>query len=101
MCSRSFRSSSVVDRTPATFQRSFTARAITALIRGYQLAVSPLFPPSCRFYPSCSEYALEAVKIHGAWKGAALSFGRICRCNPWNAGGLDPVPETSRTNHNS
>ena len=43
----------------------------------------------------------EAVKIHGAWKGAALSLGRICRCNPWNAGGLDPVPETRRTSRDS
>jgi len=91
----------MVDRSSATFQRSITARIIAALIRGYQLAVSPLFPPSCRFYPSCSEYALEAVKIHGACKGAALSIGCICRCNPWNAGGLDLVPGSADTRNKS
>ncbi|MDH4396246.1 MAG: membrane protein insertion efficiency factor YidD [Limnobacter sp.] len=67
-------------------------RVVTGLIRGYQLAVSPLFPASCRFYPSCSQYALEAVKIHGTLKGSALSIRRICRCNPWNDGGIDLVP---------
>ena len=84
----------MVGRNPSIVEQS-----VIALIRGYQVAISPMFPSSCRFYPSCSEYALQAVKIHGALKGAALSFSRICRCNPWNAGGLDPVP--SLKNHSN
>lgn len=77
----------MVERNP-----SIVERAVTALIRGYQLAVSPLLPPSCRFYPSCSEYAIEAVKIHGVARGGLLGIKRICRCHPWNEGGIDPVP---------
>ncbi|HEX4842147.1 MAG TPA: membrane protein insertion efficiency factor YidD [Limnobacter sp.] len=60
-----------------------------------------MFPPSCRFYPSCSEYALDAVKIHGALRGSALALGRVCRCNPWNAGGFDPVPGSQHANQDS
>lgn len=71
------------------------------MIRGYQVAISPLFPPTCRFYPSCSEYALEAVKIHGAYKGAWLSAWRICRCNPWNKGGVDLVPPARGAGHDT
>ncbi|MFN4327551.1 MAG: membrane protein insertion efficiency factor YidD [Limnobacter sp.] len=56
-----------------------------------------MFPPSCRFYPSCSAYTLEAVRIHGAWRGLGLSLVRICRCNPWNEGGVDPVPPAPDT----
>lgn len=73
-------------------QQSILSKAIRRLIRAYQIGISPLFPPTCRFYPTCSEYALEAVKIHGALKGSGMALWRICRCNPWNAGGLDPVP---------
>lgn len=62
------------------------------LIRGYQLTLSPLFGPRCRFYPSCSHYALEAVETHGAWRGVWLTVRRIARCHPFNAGGFDPVP---------
>ena len=62
------------------------------LIRGYQLAISPLLGPSCRFYPSCSHYALEAIESHGALHGSWLSAKRICRCHPFNPGGFDPVP---------
>lgn len=62
------------------------------LIRGYQLAISPMFPPSCRFSPTCSCYAQEALGKHGAWRGGWLSIKRVLRCNPWNDGGYDPVP---------
>ena len=61
-------------------------------IRGYRGFVSPLLPPSCRFYPSCSAYALEAVQAHGALRGAWLAVRRLSRCHPFHAGGLDPVP---------
>jgi putative membrane protein insertion efficiency factor len=61
-------------------------------IRGYRLVISPLLPPSCRFYPSCSAYALEAVQVHGALRGSWLAVRRLSRCHPFHAGGLDPVP---------
>lgn len=62
------------------------------LIRLYQICVSPLLGPSCRFTPSCSEYAREAVLRHGALKGVWLGLRRILRCHPWHPGGCDPVP---------
>ena len=63
---------------------------LTGLIVGYQRLVSPMLGPRCRFYPSCSSYALEAVQVHGAVKGTALATARVCRCHPWNPGGYDP-----------
>jgi putative membrane protein insertion efficiency factor len=63
------------------------------LIRGYQLAFSPLLGPRCRFYPSCSHYAKEAIETHGAMRGTWLSVKRISRCHPLNDGGFDPVPK--------
>lgn len=71
------------------------ARLARALIRGYQLFLSPLAPASCRFYPTCSEYAMEAVETHGVARGLFLAVGRILRCNPWNRGGVDPVPQAT------
>ncbi|MGO4476145.1 membrane protein insertion efficiency factor YidD [Massilia sp. 2TAF26] len=65
---------------------------LVRLLRGYQLLVSPMFGPSCRFYPTCSNYAIEAVRTHGAARGGWLALRRVCRCHPWNAGGVDPVP---------
>ncbi|HLA71119.1 MAG TPA: membrane protein insertion efficiency factor YidD [Steroidobacteraceae bacterium] len=62
------------------------------LIRGYQLAISPLLGPSCRFYPSCSHYALEAIDTHGALRGIWFTIKRISRCHPFHEGGFDPVP---------
>jgi len=65
------------------------------LIRAYQLVLSPLLGPRCRFYPSCSHYAIEAIESHGALRGSWLSAKRICRCHPFNPGGFDPVPHHS------
>jgi len=62
------------------------------LLRGYQLLLSPMLGPRCRFYPSCSNYAIEALRVHGAARGSWLAARRVGRCHPWNAGGLDPVP---------
>jgi len=62
------------------------------LIRGYQLAISPLFPASCRYYPTCSAYALEAFERYGVVKGLRLTVSRILRCHPFRPGGYDPVP---------
>jgi uncharacterized protein len=62
------------------------------LIRAYQVLLSPILPPSCRFTPTCSNYALEAIDRYGVAKGAWLAVRRIGRCHPWNPGGYDPVP---------
>jgi len=62
------------------------------LLRAYKLGVSPFLGQNCRFYPSCSDYAAEAVSVHGALKGSLLATKRLCKCHPWHAGGLDPVP---------
>ncbi len=63
------------------------------LIRFYQKYISPFKKPCCKYYPSCSEYAFEAVEKHGAIKGLMLAAWRIARCNPWSGGGIDHVPE--------
>lgn len=67
-------------------------RLLILPIRFYKRCISPLYPPCCRFYPSCSTYAIEAIQIHGPLKGLLLATWRILRCNPWNPGGFDPVP---------
>ena len=67
-------------------------RLLLALIRGYRKYISPARPPCCRFIPTCSAYALEAVEKYGALKGGWLAFRRILRCNPFHKGGYDPVP---------
>ena len=66
---------------------------LVVLVRAYQRLVSPLFPASCRFVPSCSEYAAQALMRYGLVRGAWLSLARELRCNPWAEGGEDPVPE--------
>lgn len=68
-------------------------RILVGIIRGYQLFVSPVIGSNCRFYPTCSHYALEAIQKHGALKGSWLGVRRIGRCHPWNEGGIDPVPD--------
>ncbi|MBR1626196.1 MAG: membrane protein insertion efficiency factor YidD [Bacteroidales bacterium] len=65
---------------------------IIALIRFYQTCISPLTPAACRFTPTCSQYALQAVRKYGPLKGSWLAFKRILRCNPWGGSGYDPVP---------
>lgn len=65
---------------------------LTFLVRGYQLAVSPFLGRNCRFHPSCSEYAIEAIEKHGGFRGAWLAARRISHCHPWHPGGYDPVP---------
>ena len=70
-----------------------SARGVAVgLVRLYQRFVSPLLPASCRFSPTCSEYAIDAIEIHGLTRGSLLAAWRIVRCNPWSRGGFDPVP---------
>ena len=67
-------------------------RTLVGLIRGYQKFISPALPPACRFYPSCSQYAIEAIARHGALRGSWLAARRLARCHPFHPGGVDPVP---------
>jgi putative membrane protein insertion efficiency factor len=66
---------------------------LTIPVRAYQLLVSPVLPPSCRFLPTCSDYAVEAVHRHGAGRGLLLALRRLARCHPWGGSGYDPVPD--------
>lgn len=68
------------------------ARILLAVIRGYQLAVSPYLPPACRYTPTCSQYAAEAIGKYGAGRGSWLALRRLLRCHPWGGTGHDPVP---------
>jgi uncharacterized protein len=68
------------------------ASCLRLAVRGYRLLLSPLLPPACRFFPSCSEYAEQALSHHGALRGGWLTARRVCRCGPWHPGGVDPVP---------
>jgi putative membrane protein insertion efficiency factor len=90
---------SSAEKTPARVLRRLVAllvrlpaTVLVLLVRGYQLFVSPLLGPRCRFYPSCSAYALTAVQRHGALRGTWLAVRRLARCHPWNPGGGDHVP---------
>ncbi|MGI4850077.1 MAG: membrane protein insertion efficiency factor YidD, partial [Janthinobacterium lividum] len=65
---------------------------LLVLLRAYKLGISPFLGQNCRFYPSCSEYAGQAIALHGAARGSALAAMRLCKCHPWHAGGCDPVP---------
>lgn len=66
---------------------------LVALVKGYQLALSPFFGQQCRFTPTCSQYAIEALQTHGSVKGLWLTLKRLLRCHPWHAGGHDPIPK--------
>jgi uncharacterized protein len=70
-----------------------TSVALSAAVRVYQLVVSPLLPPACRFLPTCSDYAAEAIERHGAGRGIVLALRRLARCHPWGGSGYDPVPK--------
>jgi len=69
---------------------------LIGLLKVYRFAISPLYGDVCRYYPSCSAYALDAVRVHGAVKGSWLTVRRLARCHPWAAGGVDPVPPATR-----
>lgn len=83
-------------RHPAEGRPSAGARLLMALIGGYRRYISPMTGPHCRFVPSCSAYALDAVLEHGALRGSWLAVRRVARCHPFHPGGLDPVPPGTR-----
>lgn len=72
---------------------------LLSLIRAYQYLISPMFPPTCRFLPTCSHYAGEALRVHGPVRGGWLALWRLLRCNPWGGHGYDPVPGTAGEGH--
>jgi len=78
--------------------RQLPARLLIGLISGYRRFVSPMLGPRCRFYPSCSAYAMEAIRVHGAGRGSWLAVRRLGKCHPFHPGGLDPVPPSRRQN---
>jgi uncharacterized protein len=78
-------------------QPSPLGRLAVGALKGYKRFVSPLLPPACRFTPTCSEYMLEAIQVHGFWPGTWLGLKRLGRCHPWHPGGLDPVPPARRS----
>ena len=90
---------------PAPVNRQFPGRMLSLLLRGairlYQLTLAYFFVGACRYEPSCSAYAAEAVTRHGALKGSFLAAHRLCRCGPWTAGGYDPVPAASLSCHSA
>ena len=85
-----------VARDRAGAVRGPLAWLLTALIRGYQLTISPLIGPCCRFHPTCSHYGIEAIETHGALRGSWLTVKRIARCQPWGTSGLDFEPQRMR-----
>ena len=76
----------------------FMKKILLKLVRFYQVAISPMKPPSCRFYPTCSQYGLEAIERFGPFKGTWLTIKRISKCHPLHPGGFDPVPEKQEKN---
>lgn len=76
----------------ARLVRRLPRTVLVLLVRGYQVSLSPMLPASCRYFPSCSAYAVEALERHGAVRGSLLAARRILRCHPFAAGGYDPVP---------
>ncbi|MGO4384370.1 membrane protein insertion efficiency factor YidD [Specibacter sp. RAF43] len=73
---------------------------LIVILTVYRRFISPIYGPVCRFFPSCSAYALEAVTVHGAVKGSWYAAGRVMRCHPWNSGGIDPVPAPAHIHWN-
>ncbi len=73
-------------------RRSLVVRLLVGLLHGYQRWISPALPPTCRFYPTCSAYAVGALQAHGVLWGTWLTLRRLLRCAPWHPGGIDPVP---------
>lgn len=78
--------------------RHLTQRAVLKLLKAYKWAISPMFPPACRYVPTCSEYAMEAIERHGIFRGGLMAGARLLRCHPFAKGGYDPVVCEPRAN---
>ncbi|HEY6425529.1 MAG TPA: membrane protein insertion efficiency factor YidD [Pseudonocardiaceae bacterium] len=78
--------------TPVTRRAGPVVRMLVAVLQFYRRWISPALPPTCRFYPTCSAYAVEALVVHGVLRGSWLTVRRLLRCAPWHPGGVDPVP---------
>lgn len=81
------------ERSILSMLRRALVAVLSAPVHFYRYAISPMMPPRCRFFPSCSEYALESLRRHGPLTGSWLAVTRVCRCHPFNPGGIDPVPD--------
>ncbi|WP_425955557.1 membrane protein insertion efficiency factor YidD [Xylanimonas sp. McL0601] len=79
--------------------RGIPASVLVGMIRVYQVVISPMTGPTCKYYPSCSHYAVQAIRTHGALRGTGLALWRILRCNPWSLGGVDDVPPARPRRH--
>ena len=77
----------------------FLKTLLLTLLRGYKWAISPFLPPACRYVPTCSDYAAEAIERHGAFRGSAMAIWRVLRCHPFVRGGYDPVPLNNEAGH--
>ncbi len=85
---------SSVARAISKLAAAATALGVLALLKAYKVLLSPLFTGSCRFYPSCSDYMAEAIRLHGPWRGVWLGCRRLLRCHPFGGHGIDPVPHS-------
>jgi len=85
-------------QAPSAKNTSFSAKLLLLLVNFYRYAISPLFPSRCRYYPTCSAYAQEAIIRYGALTGGCLTMKRILRCHPWGDHGVDPVPDSLSSN---
>jgi putative membrane protein insertion efficiency factor len=90
------RSAKSATAAAGTFLWNLPRNILILLLMAYRKVISPLYGQVCRFFPSCSAYALEAITVHGAVKGSWLAAKRLARCHPWNAGGVDHVPDGHR-----
>ena len=88
------RQSAAIAMRAGTSTRRASMKLVLILLRGYQLCISPFLGSNCRFYPSCSAYAMQAIELHGVFKGCLLAAKRLCSCHPWHCGGFDPVPHS-------
>jgi len=79
-----------------SFISSFFSKGLIVLIKAYRLVLSPWLGQQCRFHPTCSQYALDAVEQHGPYRGSWLTIKRLASCHPWHEGGIDPVPQSTQ-----
>ncbi|MEO1201768.1 MAG: membrane protein insertion efficiency factor YidD [Pseudomonadota bacterium] len=87
--------------SPSPVMARLFARPLIGVVKLYRVAISPWLGANCRFDPSCSAYAIEALETHGAWRGSVLTLRRLSRCHPWGGSGYDPVPTVAEREHDA